>query len=734
MNIKQYNRPFLKKFLISYLVIFALPFLLNIITFKTSTDILKNYVDKSTESNITQIQYNLDQRFGFLENLVFQISLNRSLDSLSKQKRPVASDFHLNVLDAVKDINPFMMLKNNIATNYFIVLLNSRYVIDGSTIIPFEIFFKYNYKYSDWDEKDWVNYLTGAYHSASFLKSDTITSGTETFKGVPFVKSIPFYFNSSNTSFVLFNIKVKDLFSYYNSPNEQLTQSPSLLTSSSQLIAGSDTYSSEKNYIISATSENYNLIYQVSIPYKEIYAKLLFVKTVMIILNISIFIIGFAAAIYFAQLNANPLNSIYKMIEKNDPETEKATKSGFDYLNNSITKIIDNNKSMETVLEDHKKVISNEFYYKLIKYGFDSPIEIDSMYKYLDTPSTTGQFGIILLNIPSEYFEKQDADYSDVVKLKVAIIESLKSKCQFPEKLVDIDSFSIGYIFSVYSFNKEHWFSEAKREITTLHNHLKELTLPLYWTLGNPVEDIYNLNSSYRQAKLVADEIINDKKNNIYEFRNHSTALNDYDLPLETVQKIVNLAKSGDTEQAIKVFTVNWEENIDNTKLSQKCREVYFLEIRSILVRVLPTVAETQDFLNFHLKSSDDIYRTVIDSFKEAGDIVRNSKDSSNPELKEKLFLHLKENYSDKNLSLSSIAHDFDKSESYISHFFKKYCNVNFYTQLEKFRMEAACELLKNSELSIQDISSDVGYSSMHSFRRAFKKVYGISPSTFRKI
>lgn len=48
-------------------------------------------------------------------------------------------------------------------------------------------------------------------------------------------------------------------------------------------------------------------------------------------------------------------------------------------------------------------------------------------------------------------------------------------------------------------------------------------------------------------------------------------------------------------------------------------------------------------------------------------------------------------------------------------------------------RMSKAVQLLKTTQLSIKDISSAVGYPNQLHFSRAFKKVYGVPPSQWRK-
>jgi YesN/AraC family two-component response regulator len=69
---------------------------------------------------------------------------------------------------------------------------------------------------------------------------------------------------------------------------------------------------------------------------------------------------------------------------------------------------------------------------------------------------------------------------------------------------------------------------------------------------------------------------------------------------------------------------------------------------------------------------------------------------------------------------------------AYLSQLYKDQTGVNFSDDLEKYRMKKAKDLLLNKDLSIEDISARTGYQSATAFRRAFKRVEGISPSEFR--
>lgn len=51
---------------------------------------------------------------------------------------------------------------------------------------------------------------------------------------------------------------------------------------------------------------------------------------------------------------------------------------------------------------------------------------------------------------------------------------------------------------------------------------------------------------------------------------------------------------------------------------------------------------------------------------------------------------------------------------------------------IEKLRIEKSCDLIKNTDMKIADIAEMVGYTSDKSFRRAFKKIIGVSPVEYR--
>ena len=89
-------------------------------------------------------------------------------------------------------------------------------------------------------------------------------------------------------------------------------------------------------------------------------------------------------------------------------------------------------------------------------------------------------------------------------------------------------------------------------------------------------------------------------------------------------------------------------------------------------------------------------------------------------------------NYPDPNLSVSSISERFGVSMSHLSRLFKKNMGVklNDYIRLE--RITRAQALLRDTELSVREISSLVGFNSASAFIRAYRERTGMTPGAYR--
>lgn len=95
------------------------------------------------------------------------------------------------------------------------------------------------------------------------------------------------------------------------------------------------------------------------------------------------------------------------------------------------------------------------------------------------------------------------------------------------------------------------------------------------------------------------------------------------------------------------------------------------------------------------------------------------------------IFRYIEENYKDGSLSEAAriLHYDF----YWLSHEIKNRTGMTYTEHLQKKRLSQAAFLLKNTELSVEEIAGAVGYENKSYFHRIFEKKFGTTPKKFRK-
>jgi len=91
------------------------------------------------------------------------------------------------------------------------------------------------------------------------------------------------------------------------------------------------------------------------------------------------------------------------------------------------------------------------------------------------------------------------------------------------------------------------------------------------------------------------------------------------------------------------------------------------------------------------------------------------------------------DNHFQNRLYLKELSTKFYINQVYCCQLFKKNLGKTFSEYVTDLRMSKACELLRHTELSVEEIASEVGYFDYYYFNKVFKKQCGITPAKFRR-
>lgn len=93
---------------------------------------------------------------------------------------------------------------------------------------------------------------------------------------------------------------------------------------------------------------------------------------------------------------------------------------------------------------------------------------------------------------------------------------------------------------------------------------------------------------------------------------------------------------------------------------------------------------------------------------------------------------YILDNYKEE-IKLEDVANIANYSQAAFCHFFKQHTRKTFVQFLIEVRVSKACKMLRNSDLNVSQICYDCGFNNVSNFNRQFKKITGLSPTSYTK-
>ena len=319
----------------------------------------------------------------------------------------------------------------------------------------------------------------------------------------------------------------------------------------------------------------------------------------------------------------------------------------------------------------------------------------------------------------------------DAKVLQQAISAYVDELCVRPVHNYKRNTLETLYMFEIQ--DQEKLLGVLHRVAAWLH---EQYHVEAHWGVGTPCDDLMQFWKSAEEAAAAQHDA--DGGTAVQVYGSQLGARDGYYFPYVVEERLTQSLSAGDAKAVEDVLSLLQTENfvrrsLNRSRMRQLNRRI--VEILSAQTGVI--VEENADLmalneLAFDYKGDCEPYFERLNPLCQAlCSEVTQQKNARRSENVKAIEEYIRKNYHNPNLGLAMVSAEFNLSEGYLSAIFKKETGTNFAEYLEQLRVKAACVLLQDG-CKVSDLPERLGYNSIQSFRRAFKRVMGVSPSEYR--
>lgn len=415
------------------------------------------------------------------------------------------------------------------------------------------------------------------------------------------------------------------------------------------------------------------------------------------------------------------ISTIYKAMRQVDGDREKRARE---------LEILEKMETVTPIIESGLiyNLLFQDFYMDDIQ-NFKKLLEIESDYGYM---------------IALVFGEMQEnGELTNAVGTSVRIQNHLRDLREIVKSYVkgvigDVMANKIA-IFIPYD-KAEYDYNERIEIIDNARNMVRRLNQQLDTTFRVGVGSIKPLDKQMISYNEALDSLATSEGSVVHsdDVATHVEYEDDY--PVDRENAIFEAIKRGETDAAVSSANqfFDWmTENYGDYDSDIKLKTLEFvIRAESIAYKKGGRVYHFRsrgDYLQLinRTESYDKLRKWFIDKVYEASHNVKCRKENHSNVVIDKAQDYIMANYKS-DISLDDVSRNVDISPYYFSKIFKESTGQTFIDYLTGIRIEKAKDLLENTDLSMKEICSEVGYSNPNYFSRIFKKNTGVSPTEYK--
>ncbi len=739
--------------MISYVGVLLIPLLMCLLSYQVAFNTVKEDIKESNLVMLNRSKNSIDEQMKLLDSLMMQTVNNQTILSVAAQDLSREGKFYYDASSAISSFaHIFRYAPTSLVDNVYIYLRNSNYVMTRYELYNAN-FYHDRVLHKTEGFGRWTKRLVDR---NLYNKYVILTNEIEYVQMLPFTISKPIngsvvcviskealgsffedIIHNDQTEVLIRNNKGEIIYS----ASQKLFNLPDLPEGESDDSVYTQVIDGKKSMVINVKSQVNDWRYTLILPENQVMSKLVRLKATILGIFAMAILLGVVFSYFMAKKSGKPIEEVKRRLQsffsEEGVEVDNISTTGT--LSGTLEMVISKTQLLKNEIEKQKPYLETVLIQKLIKGEFASYQEIQAMCDRTDIDLSAKAYLVasirVFVNNDKAYLDRQTLEEVNIltVVMKDLIRKTLSEQVYF----FDVDQLTITMIVPKNKMTEE----KLRKSLETISLEIaKEYKVKPFWGIGDECRDLLELWRAYEQSRKELKLVISKQGNPVHEESTGGEDSFSYYYPIVFEKQLLTYTRDGNVEGIKKLIDILYSENFDKRKLNEVAIEKLYLEINSTIFKLIKNDNEAVDIEGLkeimqhkgeeNIKKCflfiNEIYIQLATKFKQA-------KKSQQDRLIHQIMNYIQEVFADSNLGLGMVATHFNISEGYVSSLFKEQAGINFTDYVENQRIDKACDLLKETDININEIGEQVGYNSVQSFRRAFKRLHGISPSEMRR-
>lgn len=755
----KYRKVYIR-LIITYLAIFLLPLIINIVMLENLAVSTRENICASVHSNMAHTMDTLDNNFREINTITARISGNSNIRYIATQMDEEGKKIEISKITYAQEYMAAMQIQTFVE-EYYVLFRKPDMVISPNRVYLYQDSWNAFFQYGDMSWEEWKALMTGHYTGHLFPEEKTKQNGNVEDR-ILFVQSL--VTDSGVKGNLIFPIRsegIKNLmrdayisqdgWAYLlDETNEEIILTVPAADGSfekvpsSVLENGQEIQEIELNgktvEVIRVDSDHLGMTYISVLPKEYITLQINRDQQKLILLMTAVLFVGIGSILLVSWKRGRRIDGILQMLFSMGVEDKESLKGDeMEYISNSLKQLIDNNTDLQESIIRQKPVTRSLLLERLLHGG--EGVSIQSLEDYGINLKDKRMLVIAFLvgrgdSADVELYAKETVVYKQVLQ------QSLDSLLAGEKYMCDTDMDS-----SVVICTMEGGFQPAN---AGFQKKLEKITETFWEEFGVKVRiavsticrELTEISKAYDQVCEMLTFGDSSGKTVVF-YEDYQDSKEFYYFPVTLEERLVNAVRTGNAESMHAQLSEVYQVNVLSRNISPSMMHFLVNDLQCAVFKALHSlndrveIEEEEIYRQLEqLNRENDIllrFNHINSMFKYICDMVKAvNKESSSRQLEE-IEQYICDHYMDSDMGLTKISDDFGYASTYFSKLFKELFGENFATYLEKMRIEKVCELLKKG-YTMEKIAEQTGYNSVYVMRTAFKRIKGMTPNEFRKL